>query len=152
MAVQLRRMTNGDRTEVIGLRVTSEQAAYVEPLNEVLAIPNRDHYVLESFGCIIGFFQIDASSGVQCVPEHLELHEFSIDQAQQGKGHGRTFVKALPNFLQCEYPGWRGVCLTVNCNNASAKRLYELGGFVDTGRLKLEGRSGPQHIMCLELT
>ena len=84
---------------------------------------------------------------MQSVETYLELHEVIIDWRHQGKKYGKAFVEILPSLLKAEYPNWRGVCLTVNCRNKEAKRLYEYGGFTDTGELKLDGPSGPQHIM-----
>lgn len=149
----LRRLEDDDRPVVAKLSVRSEQEAFVEPLPETLAATamDRDNYVMEADGAVVGFFQIDSTSRTQCVPDCLELHEVCVDGSAQGQGHGRSFVEALPLFLRETYPGWDGVCLTVNCRNERAKRLYELGGFEATGELKEEGRSGPQFIMCRRL-
>lgn len=152
MSVRLRPYLSDDKTTVEQFEVAIEQAPFVEPVSETLATEHeRDNYVIEVDGLPIGFFQVDHSSGLQCLDDHLELHEVLIDQSQQGKGYGKAFVEMLPDFLRIKYPGRRGVCLTVNCRNQSAKRLYELGGFANTGDLKLEGRSGPQFIMRRDL-
>ncbi|MBR46115.1 MAG: GNAT family N-acetyltransferase [Rhodospirillaceae bacterium] len=148
MSAQLRRYTSADKVTVEQFEVTSAQAAFVEPLRETLSMEmGRDNFVIEANGEPVGFFQIDHASATQCVEDHLELHEVSIDWRHQGKKYGKAFVEALPLLLNTEYPDWRGVCLTVNCRNEKAKRLYEYGGFTDTGELKLDGPSGPQHIM-----
>ena len=148
MSVQLRRYTGVDKPTVEQFEVTSAQAAFVEPLRETLAMgADRDCFVIEADGDPIGFFQIDHASATQSVEAHLELHEVTIDWRHQGKKYGKAFVEMLPRLLNAEYPDWRGVCLTVNCRNEKAKRLYEYGGFTDTGELKLDGPSGPQHIM-----
>jgi len=148
MIVQLRRYKSVDKPAVEQLEVTSAQAAFVEPLRQTLATEgNRDCFVIEVNDGPVGFFQVDHASAMQSVKAHLELHEVMIDWRHQGKKYGKAFVEMLPNLLNVEYPDRRGVCLTVNCRNKKAKRLYEYGGFTDTGELKLDGPSGPQHIM-----
>jgi RimJ/RimL family protein N-acetyltransferase len=148
MSVQLRRYTGVDKSTVEQFEVTSAQAAFVEPLRETLAMgAHRDCFVIEADGEPVGFFQINHASATRSVEVHLELHEVTIDWRHQGKKYGKAFVEMLPRLLNAEYPDWHGVCLTVNCRNEKAKRLYEYGGFTDTGELKLDGPSGPQHIM-----
>ena len=148
MSVQLRRYTSADKLIVGQFEVTSAQAPFVEPIQDTLAMgTDRDNFVIEGDGKPVGFFQIDHVSATQSVEAHLELHEVMIDRRHQGNAYGKVFVEALPRLLKAQYPDWRGVCLTVNCRNTKAKRLYERGRFTDTGELKLDGPSGPQHVM-----
>lgn len=148
MSVQLRQYTSADQPAVEQFKVTNAQTPFVEPIRDTLAMGAvRDNFVIEGDGEPVGFFQIDHASATQSVEAHLELHEVMIDWRHQGKAYGKAFVEALPRLLTAEYPDWRGVCLTVNCRNEKAKQLYEHGGFTDTGELKLDGPSGPQHIM-----
>ncbi|MGI9464598.1 MAG: GNAT family N-acetyltransferase [Aestuariivirgaceae bacterium] len=151
--IKLRAMTEADRDAVLRLQVSPEQGAFVDPLVETLATTalRNDNYVMEAAGEIVGYFQIDSSSGKQTMADNLELHEVLIDVAHQGKGYGKLFIQQLRAFLTETYPDWSSVCLTVNCRNTHAYRLYAFGGFIDTGDLYLEGRSGPQHIMVLPL-
>ena len=152
MSVHLRRYTASDKSSVEHFEVFRDQAPFVEPILNILAMETgRDNFIIETDCLAVGFFQIDHLSGLQSVENHLELHEVSIDRRQQGNGYGKAFIEALPNFLKLEYSNWRGVCLTVNCLNKAAKRLYEHGGFTDIGELKLEGSSGPQFIMRRDL-
>ncbi|CCV09246.1 putative GCN5-related N-acetyltransferase [Mesorhizobium metallidurans STM 2683] len=148
--MRFRKMVPADRPVVESLSVNEFQSAFVEPISETLAttVSQRENYVMDEEGRVVGFFQIDSTSGTQSVDNCLELHEFMIGRSHQGKGYGRRFAEALPEFLKSAYPTWTGVCLTVNCKNAAAKRLYELAGFVETGNVKAEGGSGPQFIMC----
>ncbi len=152
--IKLRRYLTADRAAVLGLSVTGPQAAFVEPIAETLSTTalQRDNFVIAADDGVVGFFQIDCSSGAQRIANALELHEVLVDASHQGKGYGKAFVFALKDFLRREYPVWDDVCLTVNCKNMGAYRLYELGGFTDTGELHLEGRSGPQHVMRLALS
>jgi len=149
--VKLRRMNNDDRQHVSVLSVTPEQTAFVDPVSDTLSENNeiRDNFVIEHDRLVVGFFQVDARSQCQAIPGNLELHEVCIGERYQGIGLGKAFVLSLEAFVRGEYPKARSMCLTVNCNNLSAYRLYQLGGFVDTGGLRQEGRSGPQHIMQL---
>ena len=152
MSVQLRQYTSADKIIVEQFEVTNAQAPFVEPIQDTLAMgPDRDNFVIEANSEPVGFFQIDHASSTQCVKNHLELHEVMIDWRHQGKAYGKAFVEGLPRMLNTAYPDWRGVCLTVNFRNDKAKRLYEHGGFTDTGDLKLDGPSGPQHIMRREI-
>ncbi len=152
--IELRQFLTADRAVVLGLSVTGPQAAFVEPIAETLSTTalQRDNFVIAADGAIVGFFQIACSSGAQKIANTLELHEVIVDASHQGKGYGKVFVFALKEFLRSEYPKWDAVCLTVNCKNKKAYRLYELGGFTDTGELYFEGRSGPQHVMRLALS
>ena len=142
-------MLSSDRSKVSKLKVSAEQLAYVDPINDTLAHETsaRDNFVMEADGAIVGFFQIDARSKHRIMPDLLVLHEVQIDARAQGKRYGRQFMGALSSCLRHEYPWADGVCLTVNCKNLHAYRLYAAGGFVDTGNLYHGGRSGPQHIM-----
>jgi len=152
MSVQLRRYTDVDKSTVEQFEVTNAQAPFVEPLRETLATEaDRDCFVIEADGKPVGFFQIDHASATQSVEAHLELHEVMIDWRHQGKKYGKAFVEMLPRLLNAEYPNSGSVCLTVNCRNQKAKKLYEYGGFADTGELKMDGPSGPQHIMRREI-
>jgi len=152
--IKLRRYLTADRPAVMGLSVTDPQAAFVEPIAETLSTTalQRDNFIIAADDGVVDFFQIDCSSGAQRIADALELHEVLVDASHQGKGYGKVFVFALKNYLRSEYPVWDAVCLTVNCKNMGAYRLYELGGFTDTGELYHEGRSGPQHVMRLMLS
>ena len=150
----MRRMVTSDSATVSRLSVKVNQTAFVEPIVETLAdsAPKHDNFVIEDENTVIGFFQIDGLSGKQKIPDSLEVHEVMVDTRHQGKGHGKAFLLGLRPFLQIEYPEWRFACLGVNCRNLKAIRLYEFGGFVDTGKIYSGGASGPQHIMRLDLT
>lgn len=152
--VRMRKMTDDDRVTVLSLSVAAEQSAFVDSIADTLSMtgPVRDNYVVLADDTIVGFFQIDCSSGNQRIPHSLEVHEVAIDATHQGKGYGRSFICGLKSFLKHEYPHSKSACLTVNCRNGKAIGLYELGEFVDTGNLYHGGRSGPQHVMRLDLS
>ncbi|WP_421782346.1 GNAT family N-acetyltransferase [Kiloniella litopenaei] len=137
----IRNYQQGDQITVSSLKVSKDQSDFIDPITLSLTNMDRDSYVMETSGHIIGFFQIDARQN------QLELHEVFIDHRHQGKGHGKEFMSSLAPFLRKNYPRANAVFLTVNCRNSHAKRLYEFGDFIDTGDLKKDGPAGPQHIM-----
>ena len=154
MTVTLRPFVETDRDAVLDIEVTESQLDFVSPMATTLATTalKRDNYVIEAEGRIVGFFQIDRAKRGQIIADHLELHEVTIDCRQQGKGYGRSFMSALLPLLQMTYADWSQVCLTVNCRNEPAYRLYLSVGFEDTGEITERGGTGPQRIMRRNLT
>ena len=101
--ITLRRYLAGDRAAVLGLSVTDPRAAFVEPMAETLSTTalQRDNFVVAADDGVVGFFQIDCSSGAHRIANSLELHEVIVDASHQGKGYGKAFVFALKDFF-CE--------------------------------------------------
>jgi ribosomal protein S18 acetylase RimI-like enzyme len=154
--LQLRPMRAEDRAAVLALRVTDAQQPFVEPIAETLSFKEaaRENHVIEVDDVVAGFFQIETVNlrRFQNASAHeLELHEFFIDIGMQSKGIGSFFVLNLNNYIRDHSPNWSTISLSVNCKNLTAYRLYQKGGFVDTGEIWLEGRSGPQHVMRMQL-
>jgi RimJ/RimL family protein N-acetyltransferase len=108
---------------------------------------------------VVGFFLIDTvydqSIGLttkqNMTKKNLGLRKFFIDSKHQGNGYAKQTLQALPAYLQSEFPNYTDLYLTVNCKNDAAKILYLSHGFEDTNELYLEGPSGPQHIMGMDL-
>lgn len=153
---QLRPMQEQDRATVLGLHVAASQQPFVEPIADTLALtqPARDNHVIAAGGAIIGFFQIETENLKRfqgASARELELHEVFIDTQMQGQGFGRLFIQSLADYIRENYLDWRTIALSVNCKNLTAYGLYQKGGFIDTGQLWTEGRSGPQHVMRMHL-
>lgn len=149
-------MRTEDRTAVLALRVADEQRPFVEPIAETLSFNEaaRENHVIDVNGVVAGFFQIETENLRRfrgAAAQELELHEFFIDVGMQGKGIGSVFVLNLKGYILDRYANWSTISLSVNCKNLAAYRLYENGGFIDTGEIWLEGRSGPQHVMRMQL-
>lgn len=149
-------MISEDRTAVLALRVKHAQRPFVEPIAETLEFKEaaRENHVIEVDGAIAGFFQIETENLRRFKDAsvlELELHEFFIDAGVQGKGIGSYFIQSFSGYTRCAYPDWQTISLSVNCKNLAAYRLYQKGGFIDTGEIWAEGRSGPQHVMRMQL-
>lgn len=151
--VTLRPMLESDRTDVSALVVSDEQLDFVDPLSEALEAHagDWDDHVIVADDQVVGFFQIDSSRSTPRIPDQLELHEVRIGSVYQGRGYGKAFMTLLGDYLAATYPGWPDVCLSVNCRNETAYRIYQQGGFVDTGEIYHGGSAGPQHVMTRPL-
>lgn len=116
------------------------------------ADPNRDFHIALWNDAIIGFFKIDrsyADTHAFAKPSGYGLRSFLIWAEFQGKGYGRSLLKALPGYLSAQYPDQDCYYLTVNMRNASAYNLYLRSGWIDDGDLYHGGSAGPQHILSL---
>nr|WP_285892423.1 GNAT family N-acetyltransferase [Vibrio intestinalis] len=140
--------------EVSQLTVVEEQQAFVGTMQEILANVNDEvhpHVILHQQQ-VVGFFLIDThyQYGYDfCLQDGLGLRAFFIDAAQQAKGFGTRAVESLSAHLSLNYPRFKSIYLTVNCENPIAYGCYQKAGFFDTGKLYHGGPSGPQHIMIM---
>lgn len=124
------------------------------PANVLAADPDREGHVILADGTPAGFFAIDRDYGEKydfAAPGSIGVRMFSVDHAMQGRGIASAACRAMTAYFRAHYPGVETCWLTVNCRNPAARRVYEKGGFVDTGELYLGGGFGPQHIMRLDL-
>lgn len=155
--VALRLYQPDDWPAVNRLSVGRSQQKYVATIDELFRKPKVHwrYHVIESNPGIVGFFCLDLRYWVEYdFARHGEfgIRSFFIDKHHQGHGYARAAVKQLTGFIAAHYPECRSLCLTVNCQNHSAYRCYEAGGFQDTDMLYLGGRVGPQHIMRLNMS
>lgn len=124
------------------------------PVDVAKTPASRDAHVIYDSEDPAGFFAIDreyAETHDFTEPGALGLRMFSVNHAHQGRGIASTASRLLRDYLRAQYPD-RSLCyLTVNCRNPGAYKVYEKGGFVDTGALYYGGAVGPQHIMRLTL-
>lgn len=132
-----------------------DQAGFADLPAKVLADhPGREGHVILADGEPAGFFAIDTDYGAahEFAPEGvIGVRMFSVDHAQQGRGIASAACGAMKAYFARAYPGVAQCWLTVNCRNPGARRVYEKGGFRDTGALYHGGGFGPQHIMVLDL-
>ncbi|HCH2618871.1 TPA: GNAT family N-acetyltransferase [Vibrio parahaemolyticus] len=107
-------------------------------------------HVIKNNNAVVGFFKLDIAYSFNhdfCSQNGLGLRAFVIGIDYQGKGIGKSAVKALFPYLKENYPDFDTIYLTVNCKNPNAQRCYTNGGFEDTGEKYMVGAAGPQHIM-----
>lgn len=154
--IQIEKMSSLHLSDVITLSVESEQLQYVATIDEILACANaqiRPHVIIANDE-VVGFFLIDTAYADRydfAESNSLGLRSFFIDHTHQGNGYAKQTLQILSVYLSSNYPKHTNVYLTVNCKNHLAKECYLKGGFYDTEGLYYGGKSGPQHIMCLDL-
>lgn len=154
--IRIRKYSVADHSRVVSLQVHPEQTRYSGEIGEVLELA-RDHWlfhVIEVGSDIIGFFNLDTGYHRQYPfsrEDEYGLRAFFIDRRFQGRGYGSAAIRALRPYLVLQFPGVSSLCLTVNCKNINAYKVYSHNGFTDSGELYHGGKAGPQHIMRMEL-
>jgi len=149
-------MENRDIERVLQLEIKEQQTQYVSPITTMLSTlePTENCHLLVRGDEIVGFFLIDQNYSHRydfSEAGEIGLLGYFVDAMHQGRGIGKAGVQALKAYLQIQYPEALAVVLTVNCKNLGAINTYLAGGFEDTQQLYYGGRSGPQHIMRLDL-
>ena len=133
-----------NRKEVEGLTVFSEQAGFIESVNECLQEADE----LELWRPV-GIYDSDTLIGFamygyfpEPTPGQLWLDRLLIDKKYQGKGYGKQAVFSLLDRLHAEYQS-DTVYLSVYENTPRAIRLYQQIGFRFNGKYDTKG----EHIM-----
>ncbi|MBU1320208.1 MAG: GNAT family N-acetyltransferase [candidate division Zixibacteria bacterium] len=108
-------------------------AAYVKPWDEAL-----DPYAIYKDQQLIGCFYISYT------PESSDNYWIGgllIDHKFQGRGHGRTVLREILQFVPTLHPNCEKINLTVEKDNLVAQRLYGSLGFGDTGKVNKYGET-----------
>lgn len=77
------------------------------------------------------------------------MRSYSTDLRHLRKGYGKASLALLRDFMHEKYPDIETIILAVNEKNQAAQKLYEYGGFIDSGR-RVTGKKGK--LIILELT
>jgi RimJ/RimL family protein N-acetyltransferase len=111
--------------------------------------PNRHAILGIEDAVLVTYFALHEQEGVQRFsdnPAAILLRTFSTDYHHLGKGYGKGALERLPAFMQQAFPHIEEIVLAVNEGNELARRLYEKGGYQDTGR-RVMGRKGMLIVM-----
>lgn len=133
LTIQLIDDTN--REDVVALTVASDQAHFIETNAESLREMETD--VKHAWQCYalcrnehpVGFMMIGAENKAE---RYIWIDRFMIDQSEQGKGIGSTFLKLAIQWVQERFDV-DDIVLSLHPTNEPAKRFYAKGGFVDSG-------------------
>lgn len=117
-----------------------------ENRNHPMLLLNDDAEIVTYFG----LQEIHEFSNYYPHQQTMLLRSYSTDLKYLRKGYGKISLSLLPDFLQRHYPETEAVVLAVNEKNKAAQKLYEHGGFIDSG-LRINGKKGVLKIMELSL-
>ncbi len=154
MGVTIERLPDTEVGRLRHFTLPPDQAPFADLPSKVVGTPGREGHVVLADGHPVGFFAIqpDYGTAYDFAPDDaIGLRMFSVDHAAQGKGYATAACLLLRGYLGTVYPGRSACYLTVNVKNPAARRVYEKGGFEDTGALYHGGGYGPQHVMRLAL-
>ena len=101
--------------------------------------------VLEAEGRIVGYFV------VMIVVDEAELLEIAVDSDVQGRGYGKTLLKAAAAAARAQ--ACRCMHLEVRASNAMARKMYVSAGFCETGLRKnyYTTENGREHALLMRL-
>lgn len=139
-------------------QLPADQQRFAAPAVESLPLgdgdPDRTSVAILAGDEPVGMFALDRGGyfrEFEHGPSAVLLRAFYVAPEHQSHGYARAAVAAVPAFVRQHLPGVDRIVLTVNTGNPTAIRTYVSGGFTDTGKTYLGGRSGPQHILELTL-
>lgn len=121
--------------DIIRLSVTDEQQKYLDRPTGIIA---RGYIYRGANARVFGIVSDEQMVGVALVkdmyeePACYDLQQFMIDKRFQNQGFGTEALKQIIAMLK-EEAKYKCVEVCVNKQDASALRVYEKVGFVDTG-------------------
>lgn len=133
----IQQVDNTNRDAVIGLTVAAEQSRFIETNAESLREMEVDvKYAWQCYAlCLderpVGFMMIGAENKID---RYVWLDRFMMDAREQGKGLGARFLQLALIFIQDRFDV-DDIVLSLHAANEPAKRFYQRGGFVDSGRI-----------------
>lgn len=156
MNLRLAPLNDADRPRLARLAIAPGQERFVAPPSKMLGEQTNgvSIHVIWQDDQPIGFFKIDVDNthAMSFVPSGaLNLRGLFIDARVQGRGLGREAMGQLAPYLARHFRGHRQLTLAVHVENAAALRTYLAAGFLDTGTIWDEHRSGPHRVLCLQV-
>lgn len=132
--VALREITTDNWEECIQLKISEDQAGYVEP-NVVSLAESRVHpwmlpLAIYAEDNMVGFVMYSDERDPR-LPRYW-IHRLMIDERYQGRGYGRAAMQAVIARLQ-QNPDCDEVWVGYVSHNQPAKRFYASLGFVEQG-------------------
>ena len=121
--------------DIIRLSVNDEQKKYLDRPTGIIA---RGYIYREANARVLGIMNDEEMIGVALVkdmdeePVCYDLQQFMIDERFQNQGFGTEALKQIVEMLKKEAK-YKCVEVCVNKEDASALRVYEKVGFIDTG-------------------
>jgi diamine N-acetyltransferase len=140
--VTLREITEDNRPAVEALRVAAGQEQFVDGVSRSLVdaavtpSANPWYRAIYADDTPVGFVMIadDVPPGNEVVPWRYYLWRFLVDEAHQGRGHGRAAMDRLVEYLRTR-PGAQVLMTSVVAGDGSPLGFYLGYGFEATGEM-----------------
>lgn len=100
--------------------------AYIKPWDEAF-----DPYVLEIAGKVIGFFYLSYTPDST---DNYWIGGFQIDKSYQGRGMGKSAIRAILAYITKQHPLCKLISLTVERDNEIAQNVYKSMSFSSENR------------------
>ena len=133
--IELRKITKDNLEEVLNLKITEEQKAFVSTTAHSLAQAwaYRDTafpFAIYADDVIVGFVML----GYYEIKNQYTLWKFLIDEQYQGKGYGKDALKLAIKYIKDTFDV-KEIYTGVAFGNEVAKNLYYSMGFRETGEV-----------------
>lgn len=132
--IELRQITRDNFEEIVNLKVTDEQTAFVSTVAHSLAQAwlykdTAFPFAIYNNNTPVGFIML----GYYEERNQYTLWKFLIDEKYQNNGYGKQALALAVNFLSANFNA-EEIYVGVSVNNETAKHLYMTFGFQPTGR------------------
>ncbi|RWP96698.1 MAG: GNAT family N-acetyltransferase [Mesorhizobium sp.] len=155
----LKTLSHFDRARVAHLKLEPEQERFVDPLDLVFselqanARPDLEHpFSIVVRHQTVGFFVLREKAALpEWAPSGvITLHSFRVGREYQGNGYGKAVTGLASKWVSTNRPCVSRLMLTVEEDNAMARRVYLKSGFSDTGATYFD-KFGMQNILEYEI-
>ncbi|WP_287208044.1 GNAT family N-acetyltransferase [Mesorhizobium sp.] len=159
MHATLKTLSHFDRARVAHLKLEPEQERFVDPLDLVFselqanARPDLEHpFSIVVRHQTVGFFVLREKAALpEWAPSGvITLHSFRVGREYQGNGYGKAVTGLASKWVSTNRPCVSRLMLTVEEDNAMARRVYLKSGFSDTGATYFD-KFGMQNILEYEI-
>ena len=136
MNIELRPLDESNTDDCIRLKVTKDQARYIDTNENSIAAAKEQSDVARPFviyadGSPVGFTMFACEPDYEDPNDRYWLWRFMIDESRQGRGLGRQAL--VPIIAYFKDNGATNIRLSTKESNANAIHLYESFGFKRNG-------------------
>lgn len=149
MKIELRKIDESSRAEIVSLTVSEEQREYIAANESSLAEAETCPDIARPFGIYnrgkaVGFAMLAFDENNDDPHDKYWLWRFMIDKALQGRGYGGAALEEILKYFREN--GAEEITLSTKENNAAALELYRKFGFRENG-----GMNGGEVVLKLFL-
>lgn len=136
MKIELRKIGDNNRAEIVSLTVSEEQREYIasneSSLAEAEALPDIARpFGIYADGKAVGFAMFAFDENNNDPHDKYWLWRFMIDKSLQGRGYGGAALKKIINYFRDS--GADEITLSTKESNVTALELYRKFGFRENG-------------------